>query len=172
MSIALTAKDTVVRIYGSVQGGFDLRGCPNPEQLARDIADRYNAAGNPIDVVMYCPKCNTQHIDAPETEAAYFTRRALPKRWMNPPHKSHLCAACKFVWRPSDHPTNGITATVSGKDADTRPDPTALFLNRDVDAPGWPHSIPIKRPAFPWVKVDPTVAKALQDRPTDEPLAP
>jgi hypothetical protein len=95
---------------------------------------------NPIDVVLFCPKCCTQHIDAPEEPkpskpsdstgamaAAYFgtpAERAVDNifgGWTNPPHKSHLCHGCGHIWRPSDHPTNGVAATVSGKDADVKP---------------------------------------------------
>lgn len=86
----------------------------------------------PVDVVLYCPKCSRQHIDAPESEEEY-TRRLFesswwecggdkPPRWTNPPHKSHLCERCRHVWRPSDHPTNGVPRTASGKDDDTAPD--------------------------------------------------
>ena len=84
-----------------------------------------------IDVVLYCPKCSRQHIDAAETEEEYTGRLFesswwesggdKPVRWMNPPHKSHLCDRCGHIWRPSDHPTNGVARTVSGKDADNAP---------------------------------------------------
>lgn len=85
----------------------------------------------PIDMVLYCPKCGTQHVDAPMTDAEYsnyiFESKWVevggspPERWTNPPHKSHLCAGCGHVWRPSDTPTNGIASCESGKDADTIP---------------------------------------------------
>jgi hypothetical protein len=92
----------------------------------------------PIDIVLHCPKCALQHIDAPEPEqeltgtqhevidgrltATPYTYRGRPAgAWTNPPHKSHLCAGCGHVWRPSDHPTNGVLRTVSGKDSDTAP---------------------------------------------------
>lgn len=76
----------------------------------------------PIDMVLYCPKCGMQHIDAPEEPVFhdYCTTPEFPA-WDNPPHKSHLCHGCGHVWRPSDHPTNGVERTASGKDADTRP---------------------------------------------------
>ncbi len=28
--------------------------------------------------------------------------------WLNPPHKSHRCHSCNWVWRPSDVATNGV----------------------------------------------------------------
>ena len=79
----------------------------------------------PVDMVLYCPKCGTQHIDAPEpsmlTEDAAMYGGDWPSRWKNPPHKSHLCHVCAHIWRPSDTPTNGVARTASGKDADTTP---------------------------------------------------
>lgn len=68
----------------------------------------------PIDMVLYCPKCGKQHIDAPDERTP---------DWTNPPHKSHLCHGCGHIWRPSDTPTNGVERTASGKDADTAPTP-------------------------------------------------
>lgn len=66
----------------------------------------------PIDMVLFCPACHNQHIDAPDepyyggmTDAAGFH-----PRWDNPPHRSHLCQYCKFVWRPADVPTNGVAS--------------------------------------------------------------
>lgn len=52
----------------------------------------------PINMVLHCPNCMQQHIDAPDGE------------WTNPPHKSHLCAICGHIWRPADVPTNGVHA--------------------------------------------------------------
>lgn len=52
----------------------------------------------PIDMVLHCPRCNKQHIDVPNDS------------WTNPPHRSHLCHGCGFIWRPADVPTNGVQA--------------------------------------------------------------
>ncbi len=73
-----------------------------------------NTQQTPVDMVLYCPKCGTQHIDAPDERTP---------DWTNPPHKSHLCHGCGHIWRPSDTPTNGVERTTSGKDADTAPLP-------------------------------------------------
>lgn len=68
----------------------------------------------PIDMILFCPRCGTQHVDTPETERHYRARlsNAMPAelapRWMNPPHRSHLCHQCHAVWRPADVPTNGV----------------------------------------------------------------
>jgi len=55
----------------------------------------------PIDMVLFCPRCGEQHIDAPDERTP---------DWTNPPHKSHLCHACGCIWRPADVPTNGVAA--------------------------------------------------------------
>lgn len=65
----------------------------------------------PIDMVLYCPRCHLQHIDAPEMNPPSQTSfEALTWKWDNPPHRSHLCHACGFIWRPADVPTNGVQA--------------------------------------------------------------
>lgn len=72
----------------------------------------------PIDMVLHCPKCHLQHLDAPEPDQF----RHQPGEdllsgtlhhslgWDNPPHKSHLCHGCGYIWRPADVPTNGVAA--------------------------------------------------------------
>ena len=69
----------------------------------------------PIDMVLHCPVCGRQHIDAPEYESAredpfpaFGEDPAMS--WGNPPHRSHLCAGCGHIWRPTDVPTNGVAA--------------------------------------------------------------
>lgn len=78
-----------------------------------------HALSKPVDMVLYCPKCGTQHID--EADNAFIDKGDGIKAWGNPPHKTHLCACCSHKWRPSDTPTNGVQCTASGKDADTLP---------------------------------------------------
>lgn len=66
-------------------------------------------AVEPIDMLLWCPRCRAQHIDRPDGW------------WRNPPHKSHLCNFCGLIWRPADVPTNGVsTIKTRGKD-DTWP---------------------------------------------------
>jgi hypothetical protein len=55
----------------------------------------------PIQMILHCPNCHTQHIDAPDERTA---------SWTNPPHRSHLCHACGDIWRPADVPTEGVRA--------------------------------------------------------------
>lgn len=60
----------------------------------------------PIEMVLHCPTCTAQHVDAPEPENG----------WSNPPHRSHQCKACGTTWRPADVPTYGVEAiTTRGK---------------------------------------------------------
>ena len=63
--------------------------------LARELGAR------PIRMVLHCPSCGTQHVDAPK-----------PPEWSDPPHKSHLCADCGHVWRPCDQETTGVAVTI------------------------------------------------------------
>lgn len=69
----------------------------------------------PIDMVLHCPKCGLQHIDAPEGEPHLTIARIdedAPEKepWDNPAHRSHLCLGCCHVWRPADVATNGVAS--------------------------------------------------------------
>lgn len=55
----------------------------------------------PIPMVLFCPKCHIKHVDKAE------------ESWPNPPHKSHLCAACGCIWRSCDEYTVGVESTVT-----------------------------------------------------------
>ena len=79
------------------------------------------AHGAPIDMVLYCPACGKQHIDAPEPRSVTLNRvrDSHSPAWTNPPHKSHLCHGCGHQWRPADVPTNGVVAVKTrGKEDD------------------------------------------------------
>jgi hypothetical protein len=59
----------------------------------------------PIDMVLHCPNCGAQHIDA------------VTETWPNDPHRTHLCHYCEHRWRPADVATNGVEAVKTrGKD--------------------------------------------------------
>lgn len=60
--------------------------------------DLLNAPLPPIPMVLHCPRCGAQHVDAAEPQSG----------WDNPPHKSHKCGSCKLVWRPCDLATTGV----------------------------------------------------------------
>lgn len=81
-------------------------------------------ASEPVDMVLHCPNCGLQHIDAPEVlpmayaiGAAHFSSDY--KVWDNPPHRSHLCHGCEHIWRPADVPTNGVAAVKTAGKTDS-----------------------------------------------------
>lgn len=77
------------------------------QRLREQLAERERELASPIPMILFCPACGLQHIDAPD-------ERTLD--WTNPPHKSHLCHGCKHIWRPCDRPTNGVAEiTTQGK---------------------------------------------------------
>jgi hypothetical protein len=89
-------------------------------RVVRDaIAEGSVQAKAPVDMVLFCPRCGTQHVDAPEDVDLFRStmlqigglRETNPKPWTNPPHKSHLCHTCGCIWRPADVPTNGVERT-------------------------------------------------------------
>lgn len=50
---------------------------------------------HPIPMLLWCPKCHTQHVD----EGEWATIRT---------HKTHLCAKCGHEWRPANVETVGV----------------------------------------------------------------
>ena len=68
-------------------------------------------AREPLPMVLHCPRCGLQHVDAPD-----------PARdWTNPPHRSHLCAGCELIWRPADVATVGVEKIATRGRVDTEP---------------------------------------------------
>lgn len=88
----------------------------------------------PIDMVLFCPNCGKQHIDAPEPAKEDLSTLDTMKRptyvraWTNPPHRSHLCHDCGCIWRPADVPTNGVAAITTKGKADT-------WVSEPIDQP-------------------------------------
>ena len=90
----------------------------NHEEYEADHAGRLWAGPlmpeeKPIDMLLWCPLCKFQHVDEPQPE----------KNWHNPPHRSHECQSCGYVWRPADVPTNGVAKiqTMGQRDQDPTP---------------------------------------------------
>src|SRR5438046_621572 len=52
----------------------------------------------PVAMVLFCPACGLQHIDAADPE----------RGWENKPHRTHLCYGCSHHFRPADVPTEGV----------------------------------------------------------------
>ena len=82
------------------------------------IAASAPSQAEPIDMVLHCPKCGLQHVDAPE-DADCDGEVAHTHGWSNPPHRSHLCHSCGCIWRPADVTTNGVAAIQTKGKADT-----------------------------------------------------
>lgn len=61
----------------------------------------------PVPMILHCPKCHVQHIDA------------ATETWANPPHRSHLCLTCGCIWRPADIATEGVAEIETSGAADT-----------------------------------------------------
>lgn len=77
---------------------------------------------DPIDMVLYCPNCGKQHIDAPEPGKLISggpNAGRVRAGWNNPTHRSHLCHSCGCIWRPADVPTNGVAHIETKGKADT-----------------------------------------------------
>lgn len=72
----------------------------------------------PIDMVLHCPACGMQHVDAAERQDPYPSSTGEDDHapWHNPPHRSHLCHGCGHIWRPADVPTNGVQAAGTQKE--------------------------------------------------------
>jgi hypothetical protein len=89
--------------------------------LAQLLAERDEA--RPIDLILFCPACETQHVDEATAD------------WPNPPHRSHLCLKCGHIWRPSDAPTNGVAKIATkGKNDSPAAETRSAALSRGVEA--------------------------------------
>lgn len=71
------------------------------KELLLEAADALSSPSStrPIDMLLFCPRCDKQHIDEAEPE----------KGWTNPPHATHTCKFCGLNWRPSNALTNGAS---------------------------------------------------------------
>lgn len=76
--------------------------------------------GGPIPMLLFCPECGKQHIDAPEPHVEGCVSFVAPgdcdcNHWANLPHKSHKCHGCGCIWRPCDVPTIGVQRVSIGQ---------------------------------------------------------
>lgn len=65
---------------------------------------------DPIPMILHCPTCGMQHVDAPDPAAS----------WENPPHRSHKCGRCATIWRPADVATVGVLNIATRGQADDK----------------------------------------------------
>jgi len=92
-----------------------------PAGRIRKAAPTQQVIERPIDMVLFCPACGTQHIDASEYERDLGKGNTSRTNdvWTNPPHRSHLCSSCGHIWRPADVPTNGVERVTTSGQADS-----------------------------------------------------
>lgn len=77
----------------------------NAQKLGIEVR-HVDVVERPVNMVLNCPRCHYGHIDAPDPANG----------WLNPPHRSHQCQSCSWIWRPADVPTNGVASvTTRGK---------------------------------------------------------
>lgn len=136
-----------------VRAGFNVRDQSRIMTRFRTTQLLQLANPRPLDMVLHCPNCSQQHIDKPDCVFDHFDVPMEPDsdegkaqiaqmqawerehNWSNPPHRSHLCGVCGFIWRPADVPTNGVAATkTKGKD-DTQARPIDAPIASPVMAP-------------------------------------
>lgn len=119
------AKPWVERNYPGHRnsGGRIVAPFDNDDQMGSilDALARRARAEEPIDMMLYCPRCHLQHVDEPDERTS---------DWTNPPHRSHLCHGCGCIWRPADVATNGVRAIETAGKADNwdvarTPEPSA-----------------------------------------------
>lgn len=63
---------------------------------AATVCDLRAQLAEPIDMVLHCPACGMQHIDAVEELPMPMPGSSFEGSagWVNPPHRSHLCHGC------------------------------------------------------------------------------
>lgn len=154
--VAFPVCDTFVRV---IDGKPDPLGVQRRYTNIKLTGEEYdllpkNEAGwrarlfTPIPMILHCPKCGHQHVDAPEPlmcPSAYESvtnvfdpcgpglenhcagcggdKEEHISNWLNPPHRSHKCK-CGCIWRPADVPTVGVAAIQTKGKADNWPNDT------------------------------------------------
>ena len=116
--VELKAADEAIRAYlqkviesGSAAGLEDAPTTPmaRAQDLIRGAktgweaflaAGILGAAKAPLEMVLHCPECRAQHVDAPDEASG----------WTNPPHRTHRCKNCGWNWRPADVFTTGVAS--------------------------------------------------------------
>jgi hypothetical protein len=141
---------------GMAKAGAEVLNNASPFQKVEEVAHEAYAAmraaalRRPVDMLLWCPACGAQHIDQPDPADPYPTPEKDAARWLNPPHRSHLCGACGWQWRPSDTPTNGVAALQTAGAADRPPDPTrAAYIRAYMRRPGY-FALPPTQPGDLW----------------------
>ncbi|WP_186191011.1 hypothetical protein [Burkholderia gladioli] len=96
----------------------------------------------PIPMLLFCPRCGTQHIDAEEwADDPHDIEQGRMRVWSNPPHRSHLCHKCGCIWRPADVATVGVEAIETSGKADTWNGAPAISESEDACLPAMPENV-------------------------------
>ncbi len=124
-------REKVLALTGAVSEYDAKEGEDEPlDDTSEEIERAYGDAGDsydepsPVAMILFCPSCGMQHIDAPDLE----------KGWDNPPHRSHLCGGCGHIWRPADVPTVGVDTIWTYSSNDSHP-PIRGWANGLVPVP-------------------------------------
>jgi hypothetical protein len=115
---------------------------------ARDNLDRLHDAlskgkegrDDPVKMILFCPACGEQHIDAPEGTGTFDGPGNNIREimiWTSPPHRSHLCDACGHIWRPADVPTEGVASIATAGKNDSPPYRPSLRDVTEAEQTGW-----------------------------------
>lgn len=151
------------------------------------------AAGEVVDMLLFCPQCFEQHIDNAMPDVCETCGKSLSehpavgtataecfvfKTWLNPPHRSHRCGSCNHVWRPSDVPTNGVQRLETKGNADGSPRPVAFANGQDFNnavevatakpATDFDRDAVIEAKRFAWNVLFSQIAIAMYGKPDDE----
>lgn len=107
----------------------------------------------PTPMLIFCPECSEQHIDEVEPmKGCPWCGKLVPEsdpcdppadicshtreRWTNPPHRSHKCEHCGWVWRISDFPTRGVATLLTRGRDDQSADPLAFWRRKEQEKSG------------------------------------
>jgi len=108
-----------------------------------------------INILLFCPHCGEQHIDKADPNVCQDCGHSRDQHldtgeiningniylgicdtfnpWLNPPHKSHRCEFCNWVWRPADVPTNGVLKLQTKGKSDKSARPRYYATAQDYD---------------------------------------
>jgi len=126
---------SAMALAGSLQKQIDdLQSALTAERAARERAEQERERDAPIDMLLFCPQCGLQHVDARDPDGHTSVEiSGRETRWENPPHRSHLCHGCGHIWRPCDRETNGVASLTTQGKADGSPVPQSAAPPTDED---------------------------------------
>lgn len=130
----------------ALEGNGDLAGESPAHVLLRELT-----TPQPIPMLMFCPQCGLQHVDAP----------SAAREWENPPHRSHECQGCGHVWRHADVHTTGVLEIATRGIRDGSPFPRRARRRYKHACPFCGH---VSMRSFMGVQENPFCARCLHTR--------